>query len=240
MKITVAYTARNEADLILTTLTDAVRDMDALGLSYEIIVVDNASTDQTAALAEQFAATHTQVRVIRHPSNLGYAHSNFTAYKNFTGDIVAVVDSDGQQVLRDMPKFLAKIDAGADVVFGWRKQRNDPALRKIISFGLNVSAKQMLRWKLHDINCGFRVVTAEVARSFSDVVPVNYFGPELWVHSVQHNFVVDEVIVEHFERKGGVSIHIPWRMPATIKEAYKYLGLLQKRLPSSPNSVGQR
>jgi glycosyltransferase involved in cell wall biosynthesis len=230
MKITVAYTARNEADLILTTLTDAVRDIEVLGLPYEIIVVDNASTDETVALAEQFAANHEHIRVVRHPSNLGYAHSNFTAYKNFTGDVVAVVDSDGQQVLRDMPKFLAKIEGGADVVFGWRKQRNDPTLRKIISFGLNVSAKRMLRWKLHDINCGFRVVTAKVARSFTDVVPVNYFGPELWVHSLRHGFVVDEVIVEHFERKGGASIHIPWRMPITIKKAYEYLGVLKKRL----------
>jgi glycosyltransferase involved in cell wall biosynthesis len=232
MKISVAYTARNEADLILTTLTDAVHELEAQGRPYEIIVVDNASTDDTAVLAEQFASAHEHVRVIRHPHNLGYAHSNFTAYKNFTGDIVAVVDSDGQQVLRDIPKFLAKIEAGADVVFGWRKQRNDPAMRKIISFGLNVSAKRMLRWKLHDINCGFRVVTAEVARSFTDVVPVNYFGPELWVHSLQHGFKVDEVVVEHFERKGGTSIHVPWRMPITIKNAYKYLNLLKKQLPA--------
>lgn len=231
MKISVAYTARNEADLILTTLKDAVHDMDALGLPYEIIVVDNASTDNTAALSDEFAATHPQVRVVRHPVNLGYAHSNFTAYKEATGDIVAVVDSDGQQVLRDMPKFLAKIDGGADVVFGWRKQRNDPMLRKVISFGLNQSAQRMLRWRLHDINCGFRVVTAKVAKSFTDVVPVNYFGPELWVHSLNHGFVVDEVVVEHFERKGGASIHIPWRLPVTIKHAYGYLATLAKKLP---------
>ncbi len=232
MKLTIAYTARNEADLILTTLSDAVRDMEALALPYEIIVVDNASTDNTAALVKQFAVNHEHVILIQHHQNLGYAHSNLTAYKNATGDIIAVVDSDGQQVVRDMPKFLAKIDGGADVVYGWRKQRNDPTLRKIISFGLNVSAKRMLRWKLHDINCGFRVVTSRVARSFTDVVPVNYFGPELWVHSVQNGFVVDEVIVEHFERKGGTSIHVPWRLPVTIKQAYAYLNLLKKRLPA--------
>ena len=231
MKITVAYTARNEADLILTTLADAVRDLEAQGNPYEILVVDNCSTDNTAALSEEFAADHPHVRVIRHATNLGYAHSNLTAYQNATGDIVAVVDSDGQQVLRDIPKAIAKIQAGADVVFGWRKQRNDPALRKIISFGLNVSAKRMLRWRLHDINCGFRVVTAEVARSFQTVIPVNYFGPELWVRSLQHGYKVEEIVVEHFERKGGTSIHVPWRMPITIKNAYVYLAQLKKQLP---------
>jgi hypothetical protein len=102
--------------------------------------------------------------------------------------------------------------------------------RKIISAGLNRSAKKMLRWKLHDINCGFRVVTAEVARSFTSVIPVNYFGPELWVHSVLKGYVVDEVVTEHFERKGGTSIHIPWKLPKTIRNAYAYLDILKGRL----------
>ena len=231
MKISVAFTARNEADLIQTTLEDSVRHLEAQGNPYEILVVDNASTDNTAAIADEFAKTHPHIRVIRHPMNLGYAHSNLTAYQNATGDIIAVVDSDGQQTLADLPAFLAKIQGGADVVFGWRKVRNDPTFRKIISFGLNLSSKPMLRWRLHDINCGFRVVTARVAQSFETVVPVNYFGPELWVHSLRHGYKVDEVVVEHFERKGGTSIHIPWRMPITIFKAYEYLSLLRKQLP---------
>jgi glycosyltransferase involved in cell wall biosynthesis len=231
MKITAAFTARNEADLIETTLTDSVKHLDALGLPYEILVVDNASTDDTAAIAERFAETHPLVRVIRHPKNLGYAHSNLTAYQNATGDIIAVVDSDGQQTLSDMPKFLAKINAGADIVFGWRKVRNDPALRKIISAGLNTISKSMLMWKLHDINCGFRVVTANVAHSFTTVHPVNYFGPELWIFSLKHDYRVEEVVVDHFERKGGASIHVPWRLPATVLHAYRYLKSLKSEIP---------
>jgi glycosyltransferase involved in cell wall biosynthesis len=234
MKISVAFTAKNEADLILTTLSDSVRDMDAYGSPYEIIVVDNASTDDTAKLAEEFAATHPAVRVVRHPQNLGYAHSNLTAFKNATGDVVAVLDSDGQQTVRDIPKAIAKIEAGADVVFGWRKDRHDSLMRKMISAGLSVCARSLLRYPFHDINTGFRVVTAKVAKSFQDVVPVNFFGPELWARTVQNGWTCDEIIVEHFERKGGTSIHIPWRMPITIKKAYDYLKLLQKQLP--PNS----
>lgn len=230
MKVSVGFTAYNEEELIETTLRDAVRELDALHLDYEIMVIDNASTDKTAVIADAFALAHPRVRVLRHPRNLGYAHSNLTAYQHATGDIIAVVDSDGQQTLRDIPRFIEKIQNGADVVFGWRKDRNDPAFRKIISAGLNSSARRMLHWKLHDINCGFRVVRSEVAKSFTSVIPVNYFGPELWVHAVLNGYVVDEVVTEHFERKGGTSIHIPWKLPRTIRNAFAYLDVLKGRL----------
>jgi len=230
MKISVAFTALNEADLIGRTLADAVRELEKQGNPYEVLVVDNASTDSTAAISEDFASSHEHVRVIRHPQNLGYARSNLTAYQNATGDVVAVVDGDGQQTLRDIPAALAKIASGADIVYGWRKVRNDPAMRKVISAGLNISARSMLKWPHHDINCGFRVVTAKVAKSFNTVHKVNYFGPELWVRAVQNGWKVEEIVVEHFERLGGASIHVPWRMPITIKNAYVYLSELQKEL----------
>ena len=91
----------------------------------------------------------------------------------------------------------------------------------MISFGLSVCSRQMLKYKFHDINCGFRVVTARVAKSFETVTPVNYFGPELWVHAVLHGYKVDEVVTEHFERKGGASIHKPWRNAAYDEEGFR-------------------
>jgi hypothetical protein len=64
------------------------------------------------------------------------------------------------------------------------------------------------------------------------VQPVNYFGPELWVHSVRNGFAVDEVIVQHAERRGGASIHIPWKLPLTILRAFRYLWTLRAGLHS--------
>lgn len=231
MKITVAFTARNEADLIIRTLSDSVRDMAAQGMPYEILVVDNASTDDTAKLAEEFAATRSEIRVIRHEKDKGYAHSNLTAYQNATGDIVALLDSDGQQTVRDIPKAISKMNNGAEVVFGWRKQRHDPLARKLISAGLSVVVRVRLHYPFHDINAGFRVVTSKVAKSFQDVIPVNYFGAELWVRAVQNGWKCDEIVVEHFERLGGQSIFVPWKMPVTMKKAYDYISLLQSELP---------
>jgi glycosyltransferase involved in cell wall biosynthesis len=193
-------------------------------------VVDNASVDDTVALVEAFAKAEPSVRVIRHARNLGYAQSNLTGFKHATGDLVVVTDSDGQHTLADLPLFLEKIRDGADIVYGWRRERHDPAFRKVISSGLSVASTLLLGWKLHDINCGFRMVTAEVARSLTKVHPVNYFGPELWVHARRNQFTVAEVIVHHSERKGGTGIHVPWKLPLTIARVFSYLFALQREL----------
>lgn len=223
MKLSVIFPALNESAVVENTLSDALDSLKALGQPFEIIVVDNASTDNTVALVEAFAKLNPEVRVIRHPRNLGYANSNLTGFRAACGDVIIVADSDGQHTLADIPLFLEKLKGGADIVYGWRKVRHDPVLRKAISACLSVISRILLGWKLHDINCGFRVVTAEVGRSLTSVRPVNYFGPELWVHALNHGFAVDEVIVQHAERKGGTSIHAPWRLPRTMFRAFRYL-----------------
>lgn len=223
MKLSIIFPAVNESAVIVSTLTEAIRDLEQLGYDYEVLVVDNCSRDNTVELVKQFAAAHPRVRVIVHPENLGYANSNLTGYRNATGDVIAVVDSDGQHHLSDLPLFFEQLDQGMDAVFGWRKVRHDPAIRKVVSIGLSLSSKLLLKWPHHDINCGFRVVKAEVARSITSVKRVNYFGPELWVHCARHGYKVGEVIARHSERAGGVSINAPWRLPLNMWKAFQYL-----------------
>ena len=223
MKISIVFPAVNESAVIVSTLTNAVRDLEKLGYDYEILVVDNCSRDNTVELVNQFAAKHPRVRVIVHSENLGYASSNLTGYKNAAGDVVAVVDSDGQHHLSDLPLFLEQLKGGMDAVFGWRKVRHDPAVRKLVSIGLSFSSQVLLKWPHHDINCGFRVVTSQVARSITTVKRVNYFGPELWVHCFRHGFQVGEVVARHSERAGGTSINAPWRLPLNMWKAFQYL-----------------
>jgi glycosyltransferase involved in cell wall biosynthesis len=232
MKISVVFPALNESAVIERTLNNALTHLHKLGEPFEVIVVDNASSDNTVALVEEISRNHPEVRVIRHPTNLGYGNSNLTGFRNAGGDVVAVADSDGQHTLADLPLFLEKLKSGAQVVYGWRRERHDPMFRKVVSAGLNFSSRRLLGWRLHDINCGFRVVTAPVAQSMKSVHPVNYFGPELWVHSVRNKFRVDEVVVQHSERAGGTSIHIPWRLPIIISRAFRYLYVLKGELNS--------
>src|SRR3984885_6083671 len=124
MELSVIFPALNESAVIENTLANAVSHLRELGVPFEVIVVDNASTDNTVALVEAFAKQNPEVSVIRHPRNLGYANSNLTGFRKAVGDVVAVADSDGQHTLADIPLFLDKIRGGADVVYGWRKIRH--------------------------------------------------------------------------------------------------------------------
>lgn len=197
---------------------------------YEIIVVDNASSDHTPELVEAISKKYPEIRLVRHPKNLGYAMSNLTAFREAKGDVVVVADGDGQLSMEDLPAMFEKLAAGSDIVFGWRRQRNDPPVRILVSYFLNFLSKFIIRWPYHDINCGYRVVTREVADEIRTAMPVNFFGPELWAWSVRHGWRVSEVPVVHFARDGGTSIHAFWRLPVSMWRGLEYLFTLREEM----------
>jgi len=232
MKVSVVIPTLNEQALIGPMLERSVAELAALGLAgnYEIVVVDNASTDRSAAIVKDFASTHPEVSLVVHTRNLGYAASNLTGFHSARGDVVVVVDGDGQLTLRDLAAFLDRIAEGADVVYGWRRRRRDPAMRVVISFFLNALSRLWLGWPHHDINCGYRAVTRRVAEAVTAARPCNFFGPELWVRARQHGWRVAEVEVEHFPREGGQSIHALSRLPRSIWAGVSYMWSLRQEL----------
>lgn len=228
--ISIVFATLNEEAVLGKTLEDARAYLQAHQQfhPYEIIVVDNASTDQTPQLVESIAKKYPEVRLVRHPVNRGYAMSNLTAFREARGGIIVVADGDGQLSMEDLPAMMEKIKEGSDIVFGWRKKRNDPPGRIIISFFLNFLSKLIIRWPYHDINCGYRMTTREVADEMRTAIPVNFFGPELWAWSVRYGWKVSEVPVLHFPREGGTSIHAFWRMPRSMWRGVEYLWTLRK------------
>ncbi len=242
MKYSIVFLTYNEEQGIQATLDEAVQDLDAIGEAAraEIIVVDNASRDQTAAIVQVFSRAHPQVRLVRHSANLGYSTSTLTGFREAMGNIVVHVDGDGQLTLRDLPLFREKIEQGSDIVFGWRRRRQDPPIRIPLSFALNALSRLWLGWPYHDINIGYRAVTREVARAIHTVRPANFFGPELWVRARQHGWSVAEVPVQHFPRRGGQSIHEIRRLPGAVLNGLRYLSGLRRELESGGNKEKHR
>ena len=211
------FLAYNEQDLIAKTVEEAVTSLSAIpGLTWHVVVVNDGSRDRTGEIAEELAKKDPRVSVVHHDGNKGYAVATETALRNVPGEVVMVVDGDGQHTMGDAPLFIEAIDKGADVVFCWKKVRHDPVGRLILSRGLRILSHWILGSPLHDINAGCRAFRRDIARRIEIKHRINFVGDEIYARCRIAGWKVDEVIVRHFPREAGQSIHRPFKMLGTI------------------------
>jgi len=230
-RLGIAFLAYNEEELIAKTVTEAISALSAIpGLDWRLLVVDDGSRDRTGEIAEELAKKDSRVLVVHHQGNKGYAVATETGLRNTPGEVVMVVDGDGQHTMADVPRFLAAIDAGADVVFGWKRERHDPFLRLVLSKGLNTLSRWILGSPLHDINGGCRACRREVARKIEIRHRINFVGDEIFARSRIAGWTVAEVVVRHFPREAGQSIHRPWKMAGTVVRVIRYLFDLREEI----------
>ena len=230
-RLGVAFLAYNEEELIAKTVQEAVTSLSQIpGLDWRVVDVNDGSRDKTGSIADGLAKKDPRVLVVHHDGNKGYAVATETALRNTPGEVVLVVDGDGQHTMADAPAFLAAIDAGADVVFGWKKQRHDPFFRLILSKGLNTLSRWVLGSPLHDINGGCRAFRRDVARRIEISHRINFVGDEIFARCRIADWKVAEVVVRHFPREAGQSIHRPWKMIGTIVRVVRYLFDLREEI----------
>jgi glycosyltransferase involved in cell wall biosynthesis len=233
-RLGVAFLAYNEEGAIEKTVHEAVMALTAIaGLDWRVLVVNDGSRDRTGEIAEALAAKDRRVLVVHHDGNKGYAVATETALRNTPGEVVMVVDGDGQHTMADAPLFLDAIDRGADVVFGWKKKRNDPWPRLVLSKGLNTLSRWILGSPLHDINGGCRAFRRDVARRIEIRHRINFVGDEIFARCRIAGWKVAEVVVRHFPREAGQSIHRPWKMLGTISRVLRYLFELRGEIQRS-------
>lgn len=230
-RLGIAFLAYNEQELIGKTVGEAITALSAIpGLDWRLLVVDDGSRDRTGEIAQELARKDSRVLVVHHQGNKGYAVATETALRNTPGEVVMVVDGDGQHTMADAPRFLRAIDAGADVVFGWKKERHDPFLRLVLSKGLNALSRWILGSPLHDINGGCRAFRREVAHKIEIRHRINFVGDEIFARSRIAGWRVAEVVVRHFPREAGQSIHRPWKMAGTVVRVIRYLFDLRREI----------
>jgi glycosyltransferase involved in cell wall biosynthesis len=230
-RLGVAFLAYNEEELIARTVAEAVTSLSAVpGLDWRVLVVNDGSHDRTGAIADDLAKKDPRISVAHHQGNKGYAVATETALRSTPGEVVMVVDGDGQHTMADAPRFLAAIDEGADVVFGWKKERHDPLPRLVLSKGLNTLSAWILGSPLHDINGGCRAFRHEVAQKLEIRHRINFVGDEIFARCRIAGWRVSEVVVRHFPRDAGQSIHRPWKMLGTISRVLRYLFELREEI----------
>lgn len=228
--ITLALPVYNEEANIATVLKQCEETLSALSQPWEILVVDNASSDRTAQQVRHYAANRPAIRLISHETNRLYSGSCATVLDHAQGEYIAIMDSDGQMDPGDLPAFLNRLHQGEDIVFGWRKDRRDPAARLLISKVFNLLAFWRIGYPLHDLNCGLRMFNRRYAKAARIRHRINMANPELYVRAVEHGLRIGELPVRHYAREKGQTSHNLLRLGRLFREVDAYLKALQKDL----------
>lgn len=222
--------AFNEQEHIAEMVAGCLRAGSARADPVEVIVVDNASADDTARIVKEIAGADKRVRLITHPENRLYAGSCLTGTRAARGDRLFIIDSDGQHPPEDMWAFDAQLEAGFDVVFGWRRQRQESRGRVLLSHVLTAACRACLGFPFHDVNCGIRGFSRRFADQLEIAYGVNLVNPELWVRARQGGFLTTEVAVVQEHRKGGTSSQELGRGWRLIRPLSSYLIGLRREL----------
>jgi len=155
----------------------------------------------------EFIRTEPRVRLVVHPENRLYSGSCATALREARGELIAIMDSDGQFSAVDLPQMIARLEAGANLVIGWRKQRHDPLSRKMMSAVFNLMGKLWLGFPLHDLNCGIRMFDRKFAAVAEIRHRINMVNPEMYVRAYNAGLKLDEIVITHAERTKGQTSH---------------------------------
>ena len=200
--LSIVVPALNEGEALPDLLGEIERACGSLGVSWEAIVVDDGSTDGTMKLVERLAAEQPDIRGIRLRRNFGKSAALAAGFEHASGRTIVTIDGDGQDDPADIPALLAELGRGADLVSGWKRQRRDPARRRLASRIFNRVTAWLTGVSMHDMNCGFKAYRGECARALDIYGELHRYMPVL---AVQQGWQVAEIPVNHRPRAHGSS-----------------------------------
>lgn len=193
----------NEVDNLTALIDELVAVLDTHGRTYEVIVIDDGSSDGTADLLRRLVGERRYLRALFFRRNFGQTAAFDAGFRAASGDIIVTMDGDLQNDPNDIPTMIAKLEEGSDMVAGWRWKRQDAVfLRKVPSRMANWLIRRLTQAPIHDLGCSLRVYRREVT-------------DELRLYGEMHRFIsvlafnigarITEVKVNHRPRQAGVS-----------------------------------
>ena len=232
-EISVIVPAKNEArnlPVLIERLFPVLRD---LGRAFEVVVVNDGSTDGSLEVLRLLAVSHPELRVVDLARNYGQTAAMMAGIDHAAGDVIVPIDADLQNDPADIPRLLAKLDEGYDVVSGWRKDRQDAAIRRnFVSRMANIAISRLSGVHLHDYGCSLKAYRRSVigpVRLYGEMhrfVPIyaSWYGARITEMPVNHSprlhgksnyglerigkVILDLMVVRFLDRWIGKPIHI--------------------------------
>ena len=202
--ISVFFPCFNEEGNIEQTVQEAIHILERIGLVYEIIIVNDGSTDQTGKIADKLADTNKKIRVIHHPKNLGYGEALKSGFYNAKYPYIVYTDGDGQFDFSEVTKFLKEIE-NHDLVIGYRIKRQDPFFRILFKKGWKATLFLFFGLTLKDVDCGFKMVRKKVLETIPHLQSQRgaMINAELAIKAKKSGFKIAQVGVNHYPRRSG-------------------------------------
>ncbi len=225
MEISVIVPVYNEAEGVAQLCAKLHAALSRFGRTYEIILVDDGSRDGTWDLLKKQAADLPHLRLIRLRRNFGQTAAMSAGIHQAKGDVLIMLDADLQNDPDDIPLLMERIDQGADVVSGWRKDRKDPFIhRRLPSIFANALISRVTGVPIHDFGCTLKAYRREVLANVQLYGEMHRFIPALasWVGGT-----VEEVVVRHHARTFGKSKYGLARIVRVILDLFTVSFLLR-------------
>lgn len=216
-RISFVVPVRDEADNVVALYDEIAGVMGEVGVEWEVIFIDDGSTDGTFDRLRELHAKHAPVRVIRFTRNFGKSSGLSVGFAAARGSIIITLDGDLQDDPREIPRFLEALDQGFDLVSGWKRKRRDPVGKRVASRIFNWTMARLTGLRLHDVNCGFKAYRAEVARGLRLRHGLHRFIPFL---AQAKGYRIGEIVVAHRERVHGRSKYGWERIPQAVVDVH--------------------
>jgi glycosyltransferase involved in cell wall biosynthesis len=230
VSITVFFPCYNEQDNVAKVTRQALQVLEGLGADYEILIVNDGSSDNTGAVADQLAREHGRVRVIHHPRNLGYGAALQSGFRGSSKELVFFTDGDAQFDLTELPPLLP-LAREYDIVCGYRMNRQDNFVRRMNGRLWTKLSNMMFSLHLRDIDCAFKLYKRAIFDDIKMESTGALISTEILARAVRKGYTITERGVHHYPRTAGKqtggNLKVIWR-------AFRELWKLRRRILTEP------
>ena len=222
--ISIFFPAFNDEQTIGQLVQNSLAILPTFTDDYEVLVINDGSTDGTAALLEDLRKKDEHVRPIHHQANRGYGGALQSGFENATKEFVFYTDGDGQYDVREIARLLPLMKPGIDVVNGYKSKRADSLHRVIIGKIYNRTARLLFRLPIRDVDCDFRLIRRTALQHVGKISTSGAACLEMIRKLKASGAVFAEVEVSHYPRIHGHSQF--FTLQSLMRTFYDFCGLL--------------
>jgi glycosyltransferase involved in cell wall biosynthesis len=228
VSISVFFPCYNEQDNVARTVEQALAVLRKLNADFEVIIVDDGSSDATGQIADEISRRDSKVKVVHHHPNLGYGAALQSGFKAAARKIVFFTDGDGQFDISEMPSLLPLMSQ-FDIVSCYRLNRKDNFVRRFNGWAWTKLVCFLLNIKIRDIDCAFKLYKREIFDNIQMASTGALINAEILARAVRKGYTVTQRGVHHYPRTAGAQTGANLRV---IFRAFKELFKLRRRILS--------